>query len=224
METCISEKKSVIPWFPSVLQFCWYSGYWTPWFIPPPAHLGSYSKTAGWEKSRGGSIFPGGNASASPQPIYLNNHACSPFSYCCHFREVFSFFCLDHRLLCRFNLLKRNLNLREVIIITKTWWHLQLTARTHTVQLHCKKVSLMMRTGSSPSFQSSMPSVKDMSDICICEIPATTHSQGQCLDLYSLLQIRAGFHSNEPMVWYESIYIWSCELKLSLSPMSWSAS
>lgn len=124
------------------------------------------------------------------KPIYLNSH---PFNWCCHFGEVFSFFCLDHRLLCWFNLLKRNLNLRELVINTKTWWHLQLMTCTHTVQLHCKKVSLMMGTGSFPSFQSSMPSVQDMSDICIYEIPATTHSQGQCLDLYSVLQIHVGF-------------------------------
>lgn len=48
--------------------------------------------------------------------------------------------------------------------------------------------------------QFSMLSVKDMTDICICEMPATTHSQGQCLDLYSVLQIHVGFHSNAPMV------------------------
>lgn len=48
--------------------------------------------------------------------------------------------------------------------------------------------------------QPSMPPVQDITDICICEIPATTHSQGQCLDLYSVLQIHVGFHSNAPMV------------------------
>lgn len=51
-----------------------------------------------------------------------------------------------------------------------------------------------------------MPSVKDMADICICEIPATTRYEGQGLDLYSTLQINVDFHSNAPMVWYESIY------------------
>lgn len=64
----------------------------------------------------------------------------------------------------------------------------------------------MTGTGSLPSFYSSMPPLKDMADVCMSEIPSTTHFQGQGLDLYSALQIHLDFHTNAPIVWCEIVY------------------
>jgi len=58
----------------------------------------------------------------------------------------------------------------------------------------------MMGTSSSLSFQYSISPVKDMAGFCVCEIPATTHSQGQSLGLYSALQIHVDLHSSAPMI------------------------